>query len=156
MPKKSLRILIVAGEASGDLHGSHLVEAIKSFHPKCRFFGVGGKKMRAEGVETFFDIERMGAIGAIEILGELPLYIKVYRTLAAEISSGKYDAAILIDYPTLNLMLAKFLYFILSVRKSGPGVKAGSNKFVRRSAECLWCFHLKSACTWKREWMPSF
>jgi lipid-A-disaccharide synthase len=107
MPKKSFRILIVAGEASGDLHGSHLVEAIKSFHPNSRFLGVGGKKMRAEGVETFFDIERMGAIGAIEVLGELPLYIKVYRTLAAEISSGKYDAAILIDYPTLNLRLAR-------------------------------------------------
>lgn len=107
MSKKSLHILIVAGEASGDLHGSHLVEALKSIHPDCRFFGVGGKKMRTEGVETFFDIERMGAIGAIEILGELPLYIKIYRTLAAEIASGKYDAAILIDYPTLNLRLAK-------------------------------------------------
>ncbi len=107
MPKKPLRILIVAGEASGDLHGSHLVEALKSIHPDCRFFGVGGKKMRAEGVETFFDIERMGAIGAVEVLGELPFYIKIYRTLAAEIASGKYDAAILIDYPTLNLRLAK-------------------------------------------------
>ncbi len=107
MSQNSLRILIVAGEASGDLHGSHLVEAMQSIHPDGRFFGVGGKKMRTEGVETFFDIERMGAIGAIEVLGELPFYIKIYRTLAAEIASGKYDAAILIDYPTLNLRLAK-------------------------------------------------
>jgi len=107
MPKKSFRILIVAGEASGDLHGSHLVQALKTLHPDSRFWGVGGKKMRAEGVETFFDIERMGAVGAVEILGELPFYIKIYRTLAREISSGKYDAAILIDYPTLNLRLAK-------------------------------------------------
>ncbi|GJL78604.1 MAG: lipid-A-disaccharide synthase [Nitrospinaceae bacterium] len=107
MSKKSYRILIVAGEASGDLHGSHLVEALNLLHPDSRFFGMGGKKMRSEGVDTFFDIERMGAVGAIEILGELPLYIKVYRKLAAEISSGSYDAAILIDYPTLNLRLAK-------------------------------------------------
>lgn len=107
MPQKSYRILIVAGEASGDLHGSHLVEAMHFLHPNSRFFGVGGNKMRAEGVETFFDVGRMGAVGAIEILGELPLYINVYRTLAAEISSGKYDAAILVDYPTLNLRLAK-------------------------------------------------
>jgi lipid-A-disaccharide synthase len=107
MSQKSYRILIVAGEASGDLHGSHLVESIKSLHPECRFAGVGGKKMRAEGVETFFDIERMGAIGVIEVLGELPLYINVYRTLAKEIASKNYDAAILIDYPTLNLRLAK-------------------------------------------------
>ena len=107
MSQKSFRILIVAGEASGDLHGSHLVQALKTHLPNSRFFGMGGKNMRAEGVETFFDIERMGAVGAVEILEELPHYIKVYRTLAAEISSGKYDAAILIDYPTLNLRLAK-------------------------------------------------
>ena len=107
MSQKSYRILIIAGEASGDLHGSHLVEALKLIHPDSRYFGVGGNKMRAEGVETFFDIERMGAVGAVEILSEMPLFIKVYRTVAAEISSGKYDAAILIDYPTLNLRFAK-------------------------------------------------
>lgn len=107
MNKKSLRTLIVAGEASGDLHGSHLVEALKKLRPEFRFFGMGGNKMRSEGVETFFDIERMGAVGAVEILGELPLFYKVYRSLAREISSGAYDAAILIDYPTFNLRLAR-------------------------------------------------
>lgn len=107
MNKKPLRILIVAGEASGDLHGSHLVQALKILRPECRFFGLGGKKMRSEGVETFFDIERMGAVGAVEILEELPHFIKVYRVFSREISSGAYDAAILIDYPTFNLRLAK-------------------------------------------------
>jgi lipid-A-disaccharide synthase len=99
--------LIVAGEASGDLHGSHLVEALKKLRPESRFSGMGGKKMRSEGVETIFDIERMGAVGAIEILEELPHYIKVYRRLSKEISSGRYTAAILVDYPTLNLRLAR-------------------------------------------------
>ena len=107
MNKKPFSILIVAGEASGDLHGSHLVEALKKIRPEDRFFGMGGKKMRSLGVETFFDIERMGAVGAIEILEELPHYLKVYRTLSREISSGQYTAAILIDYPTLNLRLAR-------------------------------------------------
>ena len=107
MNKKPFNTLIVAGEASGDLHGSHLVEAFQKLRPECRFFGMGGKKMRSLGVETFFDIERMGAVGAIEILEELPHYLKVYRRLSREISSGKYTAAILIDYPTLNLRLAK-------------------------------------------------
>jgi len=97
----------VAGEASGDLHGSHLVEALNKLRPECRFFGMGGKKMRSQGVETIFDIERMGAVGAVEILAELPHYLKVYRTLSREISSGAYTAAILIDYPTLNLRLAR-------------------------------------------------
>ncbi len=107
MNKKSLRIFIVAGEASGDLHGGHLVQALKILRPEGRFFGMGGKNMRSEGVETFFDIERMGAVGAVEILGELPHYIKVYRKLSREIFSGAYTAAILIDYPTLNLRLAR-------------------------------------------------
>jgi len=100
-------MLIVAGEASGDLHGSHLVQALKNLRPEYRFFGMGGKNMRSEGVETFFDIERMGAVGIVEILGELPHYLKVYRMLAKEIASGAYTAAILIDYPTFNLRLAR-------------------------------------------------
>jgi len=107
MPGKKLKILIVAGEASGDLHGGGLVESMKGLHPDCRFFGVGGKKMRKAGVQTFFDIDRMGAVGVIEVLGELPHFINIYRTLCSEIASGGYDAAILIDYPTLNLRLAK-------------------------------------------------
>ncbi len=68
MNNNSLRILIVAGEASGDLHGSHLVESLQKLRPEGRFFGMGGKKMRALGVETFFDIERMGAVGVVEVL----------------------------------------------------------------------------------------
>ncbi len=107
MSEKSYKILIIAGEASGDLHGSELVESLKFLHPNCRFFGVGGKKMRQAGVQTFFDIERMGTVGVIEILGELPHFINIYRTLAKEIATGGYDAAILVDYPTLNLRLAK-------------------------------------------------
>ena len=107
MSDKSYRFLIVAGEASGDLHGSGLVHALKVIHPSCRFSGLGGKRMREEGVETFFDIDRMGAVGFVEVLSDLFHYWNVYRVLAGEISSGKYDAVILIDYPTLNLRLAR-------------------------------------------------
>ena len=107
MSDKSYRFLIVAGEASGDLHGSGLVRALKILHPNCQFSGLGGNRMREEGVETFFDIDRMGAVGFVEVLSDLSHYWNVYRVLASEISSGKYDAVILIDYPTLNLRLAR-------------------------------------------------
>ena len=107
MSDKSYRFLIVAGEASGDLHGSGLVHALKILQPNCRFSGLGGKRMRGEGVETFFDIGRMGAVGVVEVLSDLSHYWNVYRVLAGEIRSGKYDAVILIDYPTLNLRLAR-------------------------------------------------
>ena len=107
MTGKSIRFLIVAGEASGDMHGSGLVRALKKYHPNCEFSGLGGEQMRREGVKTFYDIDRMGAVGVIEVLGDLPHYYKVYRKLSIEIGSGSYDAVILIDYPTLNLRLAK-------------------------------------------------
>ena len=63
--------------------------------------------MREAGVETLFGIERMGTVGVIEVLGEFDHYYKVYRSLMKEIASCKYDGVILIDYPTLNLRLAK-------------------------------------------------
>ena len=107
MSDKSYRFLIVAGEASGDLHGSGLVHAWKMLQPNCRFSGLGGNRMRGEGVETFFDIDRMGAVGVVELLSDLSHYWNVYRVLTGEIRSGKYDAVILIDYPTLNLRLAR-------------------------------------------------
>ena len=107
MVDESIRFLIIAGEASGDIHGGGLVRALKNYHPNCEFTGLGGDHMRREGVKTFYDIDRMGAIGVVEILGDLPHYLKVYRKLSYEIKSGRYDAVILIDYPTLNLRLAK-------------------------------------------------
>ena len=100
------KILIIAGEESGDLHGCHLVQALKSLHPNLEFFGMGGKKMRNAGVKTFFDINRTGTVGLMELFGNFWYYFSIYRKLASEIDSCQYDALILIDYPTLNLILA--------------------------------------------------
>lgn len=116
MQDANLHFLIVAGEASGDLHGASLVRALKGFFPDARFTGMGGVRMRKEGVGTLFDIERMGAVGLVEVLGEIPHHLKVLRTLSREIASGAYDAVILIDYPTLNMKLAK------EARKAGRPV----------------------------------
>jgi lipid-A-disaccharide synthase len=99
--------LIIAGEASGDLHGSKLVSALKTRLPNSRFTGMGGTRMQEAGVDTLFGIERMGAVGIVEVLGDFGHYYKVYRTLMKVIASRRYDAVILIDYPTLNLRLAK-------------------------------------------------
>ncbi len=103
----SLNILIIAGEESGDLHGGNLVKALKEIHPDMNFKGIGGDKMRRAGVETVFGIENMGTVGLAEIFGSLFFYINVYRVIAKEIAKKQFDAAIFIDYPTLNLMFAK-------------------------------------------------
>ena len=101
------QILIVAGEASGDLHGGHLVRALKAQHPQLQFEGVGGKHMQEAGVSTLYDINRMGGMGLFEIVNGLWHHIDIYRKLSREIAKGKYRAAILINYPFFNLKLAK-------------------------------------------------
>lgn len=100
-------ILIVAGEASGDLHGGHLVRELKAQQPQLQFEGVGGKHMQEAGVSTLFDISRMGGMGLFEYVNSLWHHFQVYRKLSREIAKGKYRAAILINYPFFNLKLAK-------------------------------------------------
>ncbi len=99
--------LVVAGEASGDLHGAKLVQALLELYPQAQFTGMGGTRMQNAGVNILFGIERMGAVGLVEILADFGHYFGVYRALMKEIASRKYTAVILIDYPTLNLRLAK-------------------------------------------------
>jgi len=107
MTKEEPHFLIIAGEASGDLHGAKLVQALLDVYPKARFTGMGGGRMRDAGVNTLFGIERMGAVGFVEIFSDFGHYFGVYRALVKEIASLKYTAVILIDSPTLNLRLAK-------------------------------------------------
>ncbi|MBI5183334.1 MAG: lipid-A-disaccharide synthase [Nitrospinae bacterium] len=102
-----MRILIVAGEASGDLHGSHLVKSFLKIRPDIEICGVGGEGMKEAGVEILFDAKDMGVVGGTEIIGKIGLFWNVYKRLSSEIKSDNYGAIILIDYPTLNLRLAK-------------------------------------------------
>ena len=104
---ESDQILIVAGEASGDLHGGHLVRALKAQHPQLHFEGVGGKHMQEAGVSTLYDISRMGGMGFFEFANSLWHHIEIYRKLSREIAKGEYRAAILINYPFFNLKLAR-------------------------------------------------
>ena len=107
MNKDETHFLIIAGEASGDIHGANLVQALLDIYPKACFTGMGGARMQGAGVNTLFDIESMGTVGLVEIFSEFGHYFKVYRALRKEIASHKYTAVILIDYPTLNLRLAR-------------------------------------------------
>ncbi|MGB8656683.1 MAG: lipid-A-disaccharide synthase [Candidatus Zixiibacteriota bacterium] len=103
----SKKILIIAGEASGDLHGSNLVRELKSLNPHVEFFGIGGDKMRREGVELVFHVERLSFMGFSEVIRNLSFIRKVMRTMIAATESRKPDLAILIDYPGFNLRFAK-------------------------------------------------
>ena len=102
-----MRILIVSGEASGDLHGSGVVTAIKQREPSIEIFGVGGDLMQKAGCKLIYHIEQLSVMGFTEILRHLPLIRRVLRNLDNFLNSQRPDMVILIDYPDFNLRLAR-------------------------------------------------
>lgn len=100
------RIMIVAGEASGDLHGGNLVRAMHQIDPSLRFYGTGGKKLKEAGVDLLANSADMAVVGLTEVFSKLGTIRKVMTTLKASIKKDKPDLLILIDYPDFNLSLA--------------------------------------------------
>ena len=101
------RIMIVAGEASGDLHGSNLVRSALSLDPDLKFYGLGGENLRNAGIDLLFDLEHQGLFGYLEIVSSLRSTIGIYRSLKASLTRDRPSAVVLIDYPDFNLRLAK-------------------------------------------------
>lgn len=99
--------MIIAGEASGDLHGSHLVHEMLALEPKLCFTGIGGDMMKAEGVELMVHINEMSVLGFGDVIKRFPFFRRVYRSLVARLKKDPPRILILIDYPGLNLKLAK-------------------------------------------------
>ena len=108
MGDSSKRIMIVTGEASGDLHGAKLMSAITAQLPDTKFFGVGGKNMAAKGCEILIPGEELAVMGIVEIVGHLPVILSAFNKLKREFyGSNKPDALVLIDFPEFNLRLAR-------------------------------------------------
>jgi len=104
----SKRIMIVTGEASGDLHGAKLMSAITAQLPDTKFFGVGGKNMAAKGCEILIPGEELAVMGIVEIVGHLPVILRAFNKVKREFyGSNKPDALVLIDFPEFNLRLAR-------------------------------------------------
>lgn len=105
MPK----VAIVAGEASGDLLGSHLIRALKQRRPDIEFIGIAGPKMQSEGARSLFPIERLSVRGYVEVLKHLPGLLKMRRELAQFFIKTKPDLFIGIDAPDFNFGLERKL-----------------------------------------------
>ncbi len=103
------KVLIIAGEPSGDLHASKLVKDLKALNPDLRFFGLGGYLSKEAGVDTMFDISKLALVGLSEVLKNIFTVGKVYKDILRRIDIEKPDIAILIDYPGFNLRLAEEL-----------------------------------------------
>lgn len=100
-------IFISAGEESGDLHGAALARALRERFPAARLVGLGGARMRAEGVETLAGLEELAVMGFVEVLRHLPFFIELRKRVFAALERERVDLVIPIDYPGFNLRLAR-------------------------------------------------
>ena len=107
---ESKKILLVAGEASGDLHGSHLVEAIQRIDPEIQFFGVGGEGLKRAGMKLLYPSQSLSVVGITEVFAKLGSILKALRALKRSLEREKPDLVILIDFPEFNLRLARIAH----------------------------------------------
>jgi lipid-A-disaccharide synthase len=101
------RVLLVAGEASGDLHGADLVTALKRQAPGIEVFGVGGPSLREAGMRTLVDTATIAGMGLFEARDKVRALIGAYRQLTNILRTTPPDLLVLIDFPEFNLRLAK-------------------------------------------------
>ncbi len=97
----------MAGEASADLHGSLLVQAIRRLAPRTEFCGIGGDRMASAGVNILFPSSDMAVVGLTEVIPRLRVIARAYFRMKAILKSGRPDLLILLDYPEFNLHLAR-------------------------------------------------
>ena len=133
------RVLLVAGEASGDLHGADVLTALRARLPDVEVFGLGGERLRAAGMHTVADAGEVATVGVLEGVGRLRTLVRVYRALARQLRASRPDLCVLIDFPEFNLRLARVakragvpvLYYI------GPQVWAWRRGRVRQIARLV-------------------
>jgi lipid-A-disaccharide synthase len=101
------RVMIIAGEASGDLHAAKLVAAVKAQRPDIHFYGIGGEDMREAGVEVMVDAAELAVVGLVEIWAHRKVIFGALHKMQAEIQRQPPDLLVLVDYPEFNLRLAK-------------------------------------------------
>ena len=108
---KKLKIMIVAGEASGDAHAAKLVRAVRETEPATEFdfFGAAGPKMRDAGVEAVVRSDDLAIVGLAEIAAALPAFLRAFRDLKNAAKVGRPDVVVLVDFPDFNLKLARSL-----------------------------------------------
>src|SRR5215472_4566688 len=109
---ENVRILISAGEASGEFYGAKLIEALRKLAPHggLAFFGVGGDQMRAAGCDLLVDAREIAEVGIVEVVKHIPTIYRRFRAVVREAERRRPDVAVLIDFPDFNLRLARELH----------------------------------------------
>ncbi len=133
----SRRVMVIAGEASGDLHGAGLVRELKKREPGIEVFGIGGERMKEAGMELVYHADELAFMGFVEVIKHLPLIRSVKRTLEQLLVLKRPDVVVLIDYPGFNLNFAK-------------SVKARAIPILYYISPQVWAWHRSRVKTMKR------
>lgn len=136
MEKKS--IMVIAGEVSGDMHGASLLAELKKLDSTLQVFGIGGDRMKAEGMELIYHIDKMAFLGFVEVIRHLPFIKKVQRHIIDEVKKRKVREVVLIDYPGFNLNLARKLKQL--DLKLEPALPAGRPKLIYYITPQVWAW----------------
>lgn len=107
---KNVKIFLSAGEASGEHYGAALIPALQALIPGASFFGLGGQRMEALGMRRIVRAEEVAVMGITEVVRHMPRIYGEYRKLRRSIAQERPDLAILIDFPDVNLALARRLH----------------------------------------------
>lgn len=102
-----MKLAIVAGEASGDLHAAEVLRELKKLDPALRTFGIGGDRLAAQGTVILHHAREMGIVGLVNVIRHLPMFRRVFRELIDRIAAERPDAVLLVDYPDFNLRVAR-------------------------------------------------
>lgn len=102
-------IFLIAGEASGDLHGANLIKAFRELAPfEISFSGIGGELMKKQGLRTLYDASLLSVVGLTEILREIRHIYSAYSLVKRHLKSKRPDLLVLIDYPGFNLKVLRY------------------------------------------------
>jgi lipid-A-disaccharide synthase len=101
------RVLMVAGEASGDVHGADFLRALRARVPELEVFGIGGEGLRTAGMRTIGDAGEIATVGLVEGAGRLRALVRLYRALARVLREDPPDLCVLVDFPEFNLRVAR-------------------------------------------------
>ena len=149
MNKTSPLIALCAGEASGDLLGAHLMEAIRARCPNARFTGIGGPRMTALGFESLYEQEKLAVRGFAEVIKRLPEILSIRKGLIEKMRAARPDVFVGIDAPDFNLHVEEKLKQtgIPTVHYVSPSVWAWRrgrvNKIVRQANRVLCLFPME-------------
>ena len=108
MSSDAPRIMMSAGEPSGDLHGAALARELKRRWPNARLYGFGGNLMKAAGVELWAHADQMAVMGFVEVARHLPIFLSLLWKTRDDLRADPPDLVIPVDYPGFNLRLARY------------------------------------------------